>query len=99
MYYIQYVLESVRKEHGMPTITATQARTDLFNLLKKTIKGHQPVRIASKDGEAVLLSGEDYENLLETLHLVSIPGLKVSLEEADREIAAGKTLSMDDVFG
>jgi len=72
---------------------------DLFNLLKKTIKGHQPIRITSKDGEAVLLSGEDYENLLETLHLSSIPGLKASLDEADRDIAEGTTVSMHDAFG
>jgi len=98
MYYNPYVPYSVQKELAMPAITASQARMDLFNLLKKTIKGHQPVRITSKEGEAVLLSGEDYETLLETLHLVSIPGLKESLDAADREIAEGTTVSVHDVF-
>ena len=50
------------------------------------------MRITSKDGEAVLLSWEDYETLLETLHLVSIPGIKESLDAADHDIAEG-TLS------
>jgi prevent-host-death family protein len=52
---------------------------DLFNLLKKTIQGHQEIRISSKEGEAVLLSGEDYDSLLETLQLLSTPGLKESV--------------------
>lgn len=83
----------------MPHITATSARMDLFNLLKKTIQGHQEIRISSKEGEAVLLSAEDYDSLLETLHLLSTPGLKESVRAADREIAAGQTESLDDVFG
>ena len=82
----------------MKTITATKARSDLFNLLKETIKGHQEIKINSKEGAAVLVSEEDYENLLETLHLLSISGLKDSIAKADKEIAHGETRSFEDVF-
>jgi len=82
----------------MKTITASHARSELFNLLKSTVKGHRQVRIRSKEGSVVLMSEEDYDNLIETLELLSIPGLKESLEEADREIKKGETYSVDEIF-
>jgi antitoxin YefM len=80
------------------TITSTQARSDLFNIIKGTIKGHRQVRITSKEGSAILLSEEDYENLIETLELLSIPGLKKSINKANHEIENGETYSMEEVF-
>ena len=41
----------------------------------------------------------DYEGLLETLELLSIPGLRESLAEAEADIAAGRIASIDDVLG
>lgn len=82
----------------MKTITSTQARSDLFNIIKGTIKGHRQVRITSKEGSAILLSEEDYENLIETLELLSIPGLKKSINKANHEIENGETYSMEEVF-
>ena len=82
----------------MQTLTATNARSDLFNLLKEVIKGHFQTRISSKEGSAILLSEEDYESLLETAELLSIPGFKSSLKKADREIRKGQLYSFDEVF-
>jgi antitoxin YefM len=83
----------------MKTFTATQARKELFALLKRSVRGHQQFRIAHKDGNVVLLSQEDYENLLETLELLSTPGLVKSIRRAQREIAQGKTYSLEEVLG
>ena len=44
------------------------------------------------------MSEADYENLIETLELLSITGLKESLQVADREIEKGETYSLDEVF-
>ena len=82
----------------MKTLTATAARSDLFNVLRKTIKGHRQVRISSKEGNAVLLSEEDFESIMETANLLSVPGFMDSIREADKEIEQGETLSMDEVF-
>jgi antitoxin YefM len=82
----------------MKTITASRARSELFNLLKNTVKGHRQVRITSKEGSVVLMSEADYDNLIETLELLSIAGLKESLLAADREIEKGDTYSLDEVF-
>ena len=98
MYYFMYVLIHVRTGGRMITITASRARSDLFSLLKNTVKGHRQVRITSKEGSVVLMSESDYENLIETLELLSIAGLKESLQEADGEIEKGETYSFGEVF-
>ena len=81
------------------TVTATEARQHLFQLVRKSVKGHVPVRITSKEGDAVLVSGEDYEGLLETLELLSVPGMRKSIQEARADIRAGRTKSLKDIFG
>jgi len=86
-------------ETGMKTITATEARKDLFNLLHRSAREHRQFRITHKGGAAVVLSEQDYESLLETLELLSTPGLLKSIRQARREVARGETYSMDEVFG
>ncbi len=83
----------------MKTFTATEARRELFNLLKRSTRRHEQFRITHKGGEAVLLSQEDFESLLETLELLSTPGLVRSVRRARREIARGETYSLEEVLG
>ncbi|HEY1094880.1 MAG TPA: type II toxin-antitoxin system prevent-host-death family antitoxin [Glycomyces sp.] len=52
------------------TITASEARKDLFPLIKKVNDDHAPVRISSKNGNAVLMSEEDFEAWQETMFLL-----------------------------
>lgn len=81
------------------TVTATEARQDLFRLVRRSIKGHIPVKITSKEGDAVLVSEADYEGLLETLELLSVPGMRKSIREARADIRAGRTKSLQEIFG
>lgn len=81
------------------TITATEARQQFYQLLRKSVKGHVPVKITSKDGDAVILSEADYEGLLETLELLSVPGMRKSIREAKADINAGRTKGLKDIFG
>jgi antitoxin YefM len=81
------------------TVTATEARQQFYQLLRKSVKGHVPVKVSSKDGDAVILSEEDYEGLLETLELLSLPGMRKSIREAKADIRAGRTKSLRDIFG
>ena len=83
----------------MESITTTQARKELFQIIDRAVKGHQVVRVRHRDGEAVILSGEDYENLVETLELLSAPGFLGGLKEAETDIAAGRTVSLDEALG
>ena len=83
----------------MAVLTATQAREQLFALTRKSVKGHMPIKIRAKAGDVVLISEEDYESLLETLELLSTPGLRESIREAKVDIKAGRTKSLEAIFG
>ena len=83
----------------MKTITATDARTDLFSIVKDVVKGHKQYTITSKEGRAVLISEEEYESLIETLELLSQPGLSESIAKSMKQVEKGETYSMDEVFG
>jgi prevent-host-death family protein len=82
----------------MKTITATNARSNLFQFLKSVLKSHSPARISSKEGAVVVVPEEDYESLLETAELLAIPGLKESINEADKEIESGEVYSLKSVL-
>ncbi|HFQ93326.1 MAG TPA: type II toxin-antitoxin system Phd/YefM family antitoxin [Anaerolineae bacterium] len=65
----------------MPTLTATEARAKLYNLLDEVAATHEPVLITGKRANAVLLSEEDWRAVEETLYLLSIPGMRESIIE------------------
>jgi len=60
---------------------ATNFRKSIFTMLEQTIKYNEPINISTKDGNAVVLSEEDYNGLMETLYLSSIPGMKEKIVE------------------
>ncbi len=59
----------------------TNFRKNIFGLLEQTIKYNEPVSIITKDGNAVVLSEEDYNNIMETLYLSSIPAMREKIVE------------------
>lgn len=52
-------------------ITASEARKNLFPLVKKVNEDHDTIEIVSKGGNAVLMSKEDYDSLIATVELLS----------------------------
>ena len=64
------------REHIMASVKATQARKEIFYLIKDAIKKHKEFRIHHRDGDVVLMSEEEYESLQETFDLLSIPGFR-----------------------
>lgn len=60
----------------MISTTATNFRKNIFGLLEQTIKYNEAVTINTKNGNAVLMSEEDYKGMIETLYLMSIPGME-----------------------
>jgi PHD/YefM family antitoxin component YafN of YafNO toxin-antitoxin module len=65
----------------MTTLNATEARSKLYALIDETSTSHQPIVITGKRGNAVLLAEEDWNAINETLHLLSIPGMRESIRE------------------
>ena len=83
----------------MNTVTATEARRVLFDLVKSTTKGHRVFRIHHRSGSAVLMSEEDYDSLMETLDLLSIPGFRASIKRSVAQVKRGDTRAIEDVLG
>jgi PHD/YefM family antitoxin component YafN of YafNO toxin-antitoxin module len=65
--------------------TASKARENLYKLLDFTAEAHQPVRITGKRHNAVMISEEDYNSMVETLYITSIKGLKDKILKASKE--------------
>jgi len=63
----------------MTSISATEARKQLYKLLDEVSESHEAVQITGKRGNAVLVSEEDWRAVQETLYLVSIPGMRESI--------------------
>ncbi|MEV6755879.1 type II toxin-antitoxin system prevent-host-death family antitoxin [Streptomyces sp. NPDC051214] len=81
-------------------MSASEARKDLFPLIKRVNDDHTPVRISSKNGDAVLMSSEDYDSWQETVYLLRSPANAQSLMEAvarDRAGDAAVTKTMDEL--
>jgi prevent-host-death family protein len=65
----------------MSTITASEARAKLYRLIDQAAESHTPIRITGKRNSAVLVSEEDWSAVQETMHLLSIPGMRESIRE------------------
>lgn len=63
----------------MTTLSATEARRCLYNLVDDVAVSHDPIQIVGKRNSAVLISEDDWRAIQETLYLTSIPGMRESI--------------------
>lgn len=63
----------------MTSTNITNFRKDIYELIEQTIKYNEPINISTKNGNAVVLSEEDYNGLMETVYLLSMPKVKEKL--------------------
>lgn len=79
------------------SITASEARKNLFPLIEQVNDDHSAVEITSRRGDAVLLSRAEYDALQETAYLLRVPAnarhLLDSLEQARSGEATERDLS------
>lgn len=81
-------------------ISASEARQRLFPLLQQVNNDHEPVRITSKAGDAVLMSADDYDSWQETVYLLRSPENARRLMEAvarDRAGESGRSTSIKEL--
>jgi prevent-host-death family protein len=69
----------------MNILNVTEARSKLYSLIDETTNTHQPIVITGKRGNAVLVSEDDWNSISETLHLLSVPGMRESIIEGMKE--------------
>ena len=61
----------------MTTTTITNFRKNVYSMVEN--RYNEPINITTKDGNAVMISEEEYLGLMETLYLTSVPGMKEKL--------------------
>ncbi len=66
-------------------VTASEARAGLYRLIDETAASHQPILISGKRSSAVLVSADDWQAIQETLYLLSIPGMRESIQKGRSE--------------
>lgn len=69
----------------MQTLTASEARSNLYRLMDEAAESHQPITISGKRNNAVLVSAEDWSAIQETLFLLSIPNMRESIKAGIEE--------------
>lgn len=80
----------------MKVITATNARQDIYSIIQQVAKNSEPIEITSKNGNAVLISEDDWNSIQETLYLLSIPGMRESILEGSKE-SIDQCKSLEDI--
>jgi PHD/YefM family antitoxin component YafN of YafNO toxin-antitoxin module len=72
----------------MKTLTVTETRKNIYNLLKEINETSEPIQIIGKNCNGILISEKDWNALLETLYLLPISksiikGLNTQLEDCE----------------
>ena len=79
----------------MTILNVTEARANLYKLIDDTTASHEPVVITGKRGNAVLLAEDDWNAINETLHLLSVPGMRESIVEGMQESIDSAATELD----
>ena len=69
----------------MPITNISVLRKDLFNSIDKVIEYNETITVNTKKGNAVIVSEEEYNSMLETIYLVSQPGLLEKKKKGEKE--------------
>lgn len=77
------------------SISASEARRTLFPLIEKVNQDRDAVEIVSRNGNAVLMSAEDYSSWVETAYLFRSPANARRLLESYEQARSGQTVAHD----
>ena len=64
----------------MITLDVKEASDKLPVLVENAITKHEPVLIAGKNNNAILMAESDWRAMYETLHLLSAPGMRDTIQ-------------------
>ena len=69
----------------MTVHSASEARANLYRLIDEAAESHEPITISGKRSSAILISEEDWRAIQETLFLLSIPGMRESIQASRKD--------------
>ena len=81
----------------MQTTTFTDARNNLNRLITSIDENNEPIVILGTKGrqDSVLISKENYDNLIENLYILSNNNWVKSIKKGVKELDSGKGVEMD----
>ena len=83
---------------SMTTISATQARANLYEILDKVAKSGQRVGITKKgETKAYLISSDEYDSWQETNEIMADKGLMRAIKQGEKDIKEGRVYDWEDV--
>ena len=69
----------------MTNTNITNFRKNKYKLLENAVEYNETINVSTKKGNAVIMSEEDYNSLVETLYISSIPELKEDIKKGLKE--------------
>ena len=69
----------------MPITNVSVLRKDLFNSIDNVIEYNERITVNTKKGNAVIISEEEFNSMIETIYLVSQPGLLEKIKKGEKE--------------
>ena len=63
----------------MRNINISKFKKDFFTYINQTIEYNEPINVSAKNGNVVVMSEEEYNGMIETMHLLSIPQMRDTL--------------------
>ena len=69
----------------MTNTNITNFRKNIYKLLENAVEYNETINVSTKKGNAVIMSEEDYNSLVETLYISSIPNLKEDIKKGLEE--------------
>ncbi len=80
----------------MTNVNISNFRENLYQYVKNTVKHNDVINIHTKDGNAIVLSEEDYNGLIETLYLNGSKKTIDDIKEAENT-PQNERISLDEV--
>ena len=71
----------------------TNVRANLKSYMDKAKNDYETIVITSKDGNVVMISEEEYNNMIENLFIMSNPVMVKRLNESIEQLSNGKTVT------
>lgn len=80
----------------MTNVNISSFRENIYQYVKNTVKHNDVININTKDGNAIVLSEEDYNGLIETLYLNGSKKTIDDIKEAENT-PQSERISLDEV--
>lgn len=82
----------------MSTVPLATARAELSRIVEEAVATHERVEI-TRNGvrAAVLLAADDYDEIIETIEILSDPTLMADIADGLRDVQEGRTVRLEEV--